>query len=281
MARMLRPLTAAALLLLAAGWRAQEPPLPEPRAFLAEALKHLRSNDLVRSRYSFIETETRYTHDAAGHVVTKQTRIYEVISSPEPELTYRRLVSVDGVRPADLAKRDAEQQQKEREWLQRRELEGLDARQARFRKQEIEDRKEQAVVDELTSIFDFRMKGRDTIDGRAAIVFTLEPRHGYAPLTPEGRIISHFRGQGWVDEQEHELVRLKSEVLETTSVKFGFILRLLNGSRGVIERRKIDGETWLPTYSRFTGSGRVFFIARIDLDQESVYSSYKKREPDR
>jgi len=278
---MLRPLTAAALLFLAAGGLAQEPPLPEPRAFLAESMRHLRSNDLLRSRYTFTETETRYTHDPAGHVTAKQTRIYEVIPSPEPELTYRRLVSVDGVRPADLAKRDAEQQQKEREWLQRRQLEGLDALQARFRKQEIEDRKEQAVVDELTSIYDFRMTGRDTIDGRTAIVFACDPRPGYAPLTPEGRIISHFRGQGWVDEQEHELVRLKSEVLETTSVKFGFILRLLKGSRGVIERRKIDGETWLPTYSRFTGSGRVFFIARIDLDQESVYSSYRKRAPDR
>jgi hypothetical protein len=62
-------------------------------------------------------------------------------------------------------------------------------------------------------------------------------------------------------------------------VKFGFIFRLLKGSRGHIERRKIDGEAWLPTYSRSTGSGRVLFIARIDLDQESEFSSYRRLDP--
>jgi hypothetical protein len=258
---------------------AQEPPLPDPQAFLARSLKNLRSNDMVRSRYTFQDKETRYTYGPDRKVAKTQVRIYEVIPSPEPELTYRRLISVNGVQPADLAKRDAEQQQKEREWLARREQEGLDDRQARVRKQEIEDRKEQAVVAELTSIFDFRMTGRETIDGRPAIGFAFEPRPGYNPRTPQGRVIQNFHGEAWVDEQDFELARLTSEVLETTSVKFGFIVRLLRGSRGRIERRKIDGEAWLPTYSRFTGSGSVFFVHRVDLDQENVYSSYRKREP--
>ena len=272
--------TAVALLLAIAGVaHAQEQPLPDPQRFLADSLKSLRSNDLVRSRYTFTEKETRYTYDSSGHVARKQVRIYDVVPSPEPELTYRRQVSVNGAAPGDLAKRDAEQKRKEREWEANRKREGEDAREARLRKEAEEDRREQAVVAELTSIYDFRMTGRDVIDGRPAIVFTFDPKPGYVPVTPEGRIINHFRGQGWVDEQDHELVRLKVDTLETVSVKFGFIFRLLKGSRGFIERRKIDGDAWLPTYSRFTGSGRVFFVARIDLDQESVYSSYRTKTP--
>jgi YD repeat-containing protein len=272
--------TAVALLLAIAGVaHAQEPPLPDPQRFLADSLKTLRSNDLVRSRYTFTETETRFTYDSSGRVVRKQVRIYEVRPSPEPELTYRRLISVNGVQQPDLPKRDAEQQRKVQEWEASRKREGEDARQARLRKEAEEDRREQAVVAELTSIYDFRMTGRDVIDGRPAIVFTFDPKPGYVPVTPEGRIINHFCGRGWVDEQDRELVRLKVDTLETVSVKFGFIFRLLKGSRGFIERRKIDGDAWLPTYSRFTGSGRVFFVARIDLDQESVYSSYRKKAP--
>ena len=271
---------ALAIVLAAGGMpRAQEPPLPDPRRFLAETMKHLRSNDLVRSDYTYRERETRYSYGTDGGVARRRVRIYEVVPSPEPELTYRRLVSEDGVQPGDLAKRDAEQARKEREWLARRELEGLDERQARQRKREIEELKERAVVDELPSVFDIRMTGRDTIDGRSAIVFTFDPRPGYSPRTPEGRIISHFRGQAWIDEVDHELVRLRMECLDSVSVKFGFIFRLLKGSRGVVERRKIDGEAWLPTYSRFTGSGRVFFVARVDLDQESEYSSYRRKDP--
>jgi YD repeat-containing protein len=258
---------------------AQQLPLPDAEAVLADALTRIRSNDLVRSRYTFTEKETRYTYDSSGHVVRKQVRIYHVVPSPEPELTYRRLLSVNGAVPGDLAKRDAEQKRKEQEWEANRRREGEDAREARARKAAEADRREQAVVDELTSIYEFRATGREVIDGRPAIGYTFEPRPAYGPRTPEGRIINHFSGRAWIDEQDRELVRLHVDCLETVSVKLGFIFRLLKGSRGVIERRKIDNEAWLPTYSRFTGSGRVMFVARIDLDQESVYSDYKKKDP--
>jgi hypothetical protein len=269
-----------ATLVLLAPAQTQEPPLPDARAFLADALTRVRSNDLIRSRYTFTDTETRYSYGVSGNVIKKQVRVYEVDPSPDPELTYRRLVSVNGVQPSDLAKRDAERQKKVREWEAARQREGEGARAARLRKQAEENRREQAVVDELASIYDFRMTGREHIDGRSAIAFTFDPRRGYSPRTPEGRIISHFRGEAWVDEQDRELVRLQVEALESVSVKFGFIFRLLKGSRGHMERRKIDGEAWLPTYSRFRGSGRVFFVARIDLDQENEYSSYRKKAPD-
>jgi hypothetical protein len=279
MIRCPRGLALAALLTCAGAAQAQEPPLPDAQAFLAEALKLVRSNDLIRSRYTFTDTETRYSYDTSGSQVKKQVRVYEVDPSPDPELTYRRLVSVNGVAPKDLAKRDAEHQAKVQEWTARRRREGEDARAARLRREAEADRRERAVVEELTSIYDFRMASRETIDGRPAIAFTFDPRPGYAPRTPEGRIISHFRGQAWLDEQDRELVRLAVEALESVSVKFGFIFRLLKGSRGTMERRKIDGEAWLPTYSRFTGSGRVFLVARIDIDQENRYSSYRKRGP--
>jgi YD repeat-containing protein len=259
--------------------RRQEPPLPDARTFLADAVRLVRSNDLVRSRYTFTEQETRYSYDSSGRVVRKQVRVYEVRPSPEPELTYRRLVKVNGVEPKDLARRDAEQKRKEEAWAASRGREGENARAARLRRAAEEDQRERAVVDELQSIYDFRLTGRETIDGRAAITFEFDPHPGYSPKTPEGRILNHFRGKAWIDEADRELVRLRVDCLESVSVKFGFIFRLLKGSRGFIERRKIDGEAWLPTYSRFTGSGRVFFIARVDLDQESEYSAYRRITP--
>ena len=272
--------TAAVLTVGIAGFaHAQEPPLPDAKQFLAESTRRLRSNDLLRSRYTFTEEETRYTYNSSGRVVKAQHRVYEIHPSFEPELTYRRLVSVNRVPQNDLANRDAEHQKKVQDWTAAREREGQSAREARLRREAEEDRAEQAVVDELTAIYDFRMTGRETIDGRPAIVFALEPRPAYSPRTTQGRIIKSFRGQAWVDEQDRELVRLKTDVLETVSVKFGFIFRLLKGSRGIMERRKIDGETWLPTYTRFTGAGRVFLIWRVDLDQETYFTSYRKRDP--
>jgi hypothetical protein len=257
----------------------QDPPLPDSERFLSDVLKTLRSNDLVRSRYTFTEKETRYTYDASGRVVKMQRRVYDVDPSFEAELTHRRLVSVNGVQPNDLAKRDAEHQLKVREWTAARQREGQNAREARLRREAEADSAERAVVDELTSIYDIRMTGREMIDGRPAIVLTFDPRPGYTPRTPQGRIINHFRGRALVDEQDRELVRMEVEVLQTVSVALGFIVRLVKGSRGLMERRKLDGESWLPTYTRFTGAGRVFFIWRIDLDQETEFTSYRKKEP--
>ena len=58
-------LAAAAIALAIAGIaHAQEPPLPDAKQFLAESMKRLRSNDLLRSRYTFTEEETRYTYDS-------------------------------------------------------------------------------------------------------------------------------------------------------------------------------------------------------------------------
>jgi hypothetical protein len=276
-----RPLQTVALiaLTLAGSAQSQQPPLPDAKQFLAESMRRLRSNDLLRSRYTFTEEETRYTYDSSGSVVKTQHRVYEIQPSFEPELTYRRLVSVNGVPQNDLAKRDAEHQKKVQEWTAAREREGQNAREARLRREADEDRAEQAVVDELPAIYDFRIIGRESVDGRTAIVYAFEPRPACSPSTPQGRIIKNFRGQAWVDEQDRELVRLKTDVLETVSVKFGFIFRLLKGSRGIMERRKIDGETWLPTYTRFTGAGRVFLIWRVDLDQETYFTTYRKRDP--
>jgi hypothetical protein len=277
---MTRPLSLApllALLALAGGSHAQQPALPDARAFLDQSLARIRSNNLLRSRYTFTEKETRYTYDSLGRVVTTQHRVYEVDPSLEPELTYRRLVSVNGVEPVDLAARDAEHRRKVQGWTAARQREGQSAREARLRREAAENSAEQAVVDELTAIYDFRMTGRETIEGRPAIVYALDPQPGYTPRTPQGRIIKSFRGQAWVDEEDRELVRLKTNVLETVSVKFGFVVRLLQGSRGHIERRKIDGETWLPTYTRFTGSGRVLLVWRVDLDQATEFISYRRK----
>jgi hypothetical protein len=277
---MTRPLSLApllALLALAGGSHAQQPALPDARAFLDQSLARIRSNNLLRSRYTFTEKETRYTYDSLGRVVTTQHRVYEVDPSLEPELTYRRLVSVNGVEPVDLAARDAEHRRKVQGWTAARQREGQSAREARLRREAAENSAEQAVVDELTAIYDFRMTGRETIEGRPAIVYALDPQPGYTPRTPQGRIIKSFRGQAWVDEEDRELVRLKTNVLETVSVKFGFVVRLLQGSRGHVERRKIDGETWLPTYTRFTGSGRVLLVWRVDLDQATEFISYRRK----
>jgi hypothetical protein len=261
--------------------RAQDArPLPDPQAFLAETVKHLRSNDLVRSQYVFRQTDTRVSRDSSGRVKKTDVKVYEVFPAPEPSLTYQRLILVNGVPPANLAEKDREQAARVMKWAGQRAREGDSARAARERKRAEDDRHEAAVVDEILALYRITMTRRESIAGRPAIRFTLDPRLDFQAKSDEAAIIRKFRGRAWVDEEDHELARLEMEVVEPVSIGLGIIARLYTGSHATIERAKVDAGTWLPTRSHFVGSGRILLVRRVDVDQLSEYGSYRRLTAD-
>jgi hypothetical protein len=271
----------AAFLVLQSLPRAQDTrPLPDQQVFLAEARKYLRSNDLVRNQYFFKQTDTRVSRDSAGRPQETDVRVYEVYPAAESSLTYRRLILRNGGRPADLESKDREQAAKMKKWTDERDREGAGARAARERERAEADRHEAAVVDELPAIYRITMTGREWMAGRPAIAFTLDPRPDYKAKTDEAGIIRKFKGRAWIDEADHQLARLEMEVVEPVSIGLGIIARLFMGSHATIERRKIDGETWLPTRSHFVGSGRLLLLRRLDIDQLSEYSDYSRLTAD-
>jgi len=271
------PIILSVVLLLPAAPLAQDArPLPDRTSFLAETVKRLRSNDLVLSQYVFRQTETRVSRDSSGRAKQTDVKVYEVFPAPEHELTYRRLILQNGVRPPDLDRKDRQQAAKVKKWADQREREGVGARAARERKQAEAERHEAALVDEVLALYRITMTGREWIAGRPAIAFTLDPRPDYKPKTDEADIIRKFKGRAWIDEEDHELARLEMEVPAPVSIGLGIIARLYTGSHATVERQKVDGQTWLPSRSHFVGSGRILLVRRIDIDQLTEYGDYKR-----
>ena len=270
------PVLVSAILLLSAAPRTQDQrPLPDLQTFVAQTKPHLRSNDLVLRQYTFKETETRVSRDSSGRIEETDVRTYEVYPA-ERSLTYRRLILENGARPADLDQKDREQAAKVKKWAEERAREGVSARTARERKHAEADRHEAEIVDDVLALYRITMTGREWIAGRPAIAFTLDPRAGYKGKTDEADIIRKFKGRAWIDEEDHELARLEMEVAEPVSIGLGLIYRLNTGSHATIERRKVDGQSWLPARSHFVGTGRLLLLRRIDIDQLSEYSDYRR-----
>jgi microcompartment protein CcmK/EutM len=136
------------------------------------------------------------------------------------------------------------------------------------------------VVEEVIALYRITMTGRESIAGRSTIAFTLDPRPEYKARTKEAGIIKKFKGRAWIDEQDHELARLEMEAIDSVTIGFGVVARLYAGSRAVIERRKVIGDTWLPARSHFVGGGRLLLVKRIDIDQLSEYADYRKPTAD-
>src|SRR5262245_16424502 len=126
-------------------------PLPELAPFLQEVRKHLRSDRLLLSQYTYVEKNVEKQLDDKGNVKKTDTEIYEVYPSLEEGQTYSRLVEKNGkpVPAGEIEKQDRQHDKKVRERVRKLEREGVSERDKRLAKEAEEKRKEEETIDEL------------------------------------------------------------------------------------------------------------------------------------
>jgi hypothetical protein len=251
------------------------PVVADTRAFLEEVKANLRSDSALLEQYTFIETYTERRLDGKGTVKKALVETYEVYPSVEPRKLYRRLVARDGqpLSEKELAERDRKQEAK----IARREQRlAAENEAARAKREEESQRKERAVIDEVWLMDEFRIVAREVVDGRPTIVIEFEPRPGFKPVTEGGKVIQKFAGRAWVDEQDRQLVRLETRLVDSLGVGPARVARLQKGSTAYFQRRKINGEIWLPAEARFTGKARVLLVFGGGLDVIARYDDYRK-----
>ena len=80
-------------------------------------------------------------------------------------------------------------------------------------------------------------------------------------------MIQKLAGRAWIDEEDRQLVRLEARLLDTLGVGPARVARLQKGASAYFQRRKINGEIWLPSEARFTGEAKVLLVfgARVDI----------------
>jgi hypothetical protein len=251
------------------------PIVADTRAFLEEVRRNLQSDGALLEQYTFTETYTEQKLDGRGGVKKTKVETYEVYPSVEPRKLYRRLVARDG-RPVS-EKELADQDRKHEEKMARREARRAARSEAeRAQREEEKRREERAVIDEVFLMDEFRLTGRELVDGRPAIVVEFEPRPGYKPVTEGGKLIQKFSGTAWIDEADRQLVRLETRLIENLGVGPARIARLQKGASAYFVRRKVNGEIWLPSEARFTGRAKVLLVFGGALDVTSHYFDYRK-----
>ncbi|HVG83628.1 MAG TPA: hypothetical protein VM820_03885 [Vicinamibacterales bacterium] len=265
----------ACLILPAAG---QERPLPDYDAFMAEARQRLQADDVRQSGYVYVETRREQKLDASGRATKETVNVFESYPALPGESRWQRQTVKDG-RPlsaAELAKQDRERQEKVMEYARKLEREPDKVRAAEQKKRDEERRETDQAVDDALRIYDIRMVGRESIAGYETIAFTFTPRNNAKPRTSEGKVMRHFAGKAWVSETEYELVRLEAEAIETASFGLGLLARVHKGSKASFERRKVNGEAWLPASATYTASARLFLLKRLRIGGTAEFSDYRK-----
>jgi hypothetical protein len=280
--RSLRQLAAGVSVLLASciggTSEGREPALPDPETFKREVRARLLGDRELQSRYTYIEKREEIDISNLGGVSEGPVKVYEVYPSREPGGTYKRLISVDGVplTPAELAKGDRKHQRDLRRDRERRQRETAQERKRRLEKEADEQRERAAIIDEIFDAYDIRLVGREAISGNQTVVVTLEPLGSHSPRTDEGELMKKLRVKAWISESDYELVRVEARVIEDVTVGWGIIGRLHAGTWGLYERRKVNGEVWLPLREVVDASGRTLLVRTFKVNTLTEWSGYRR-----
>lgn len=257
------------------GQEPPESPLPDTRVFLEDVRKNLRSDGSLLDQYTFTEEFTEKRLDSKGGVKKARRETYEVYPSYEPGELYRRLVARDGVRlsETELAEQDRKQEAKTEKREKRRSSEDAAEREKRLMERRL---REQRVVDEVFLMDEIVIVGRETVDGRPTVIVDFTPKPGYRPITKGGKVIQKIQGRAWIDEADRQLVRLETRLLDNMGVGPARVARLQSGSSGYFQRRKVNGEIWLPAEASFTGAAKMLLVFGARVQLSSRYSDYRK-----
>lgn len=266
--------------ILVAAPLAQERPLPDFNTFASEVKKHLATDEERQSGYVFNERRVEQKVNADGRVTGQSVRVFEVYPGLPGEDRYRRLIEEDGraVAPNKLAQQDAERRKKAEEYARKQTV--VSERQKEARQLDKARQEYSAAVEDIFRIYDIQMLRREQIEGIDTILATLTPKPGARPQTDDGRVMRHFKARAWISESDYELVRVEIEAIDNLSFGLGLLARVHKGTVATYQRRKVNGETWLPLQVTWTASGRVLLMRRLRLRGISEFSNYRRYSVD-
>ena len=246
-------------------------PLPQLEEFLEHVKKKLTGDRLLQSQYTFNRHETTQIIDRHGELKRSWSKEWEVFPSVDPKLSYERLIEKDGkpIKSSRIEKQDRAHRKKT-EKIKQLSPEHIE------KKHQQERQEEQRRIEELFRLLEFRSQDRETIEGISTIVVSFEARPSYRPKLKAVRPLRKMRGQAWICEDDHMLVKVEIELMKAVTLAWGAVARLHKGARLRFTRRKVNDEVWLPDESYFQGSGRVLLVKEFRMEIRNRYSDYRK-----
>jgi hypothetical protein len=263
----MRPLWRASLILCAAAavW-GQDPRELVRRSIAQDQLDWVRMKD-----YTWQAQSVERHFNSQGKVESRKQEAWEtLILDGEPQ---RRMLERDG-KALSVEEKRKEQSRLDRESA-RLGKETPAEKQRRLEDARKRRQREFAFLSEIPDLFDLRLEGESTIDGRPVWVVSGAPRPNAQPKSRDAKVLLKLRGRMWIDKATYQWAKVEAET--TGTISWGvFLARLNPGAKLVFEQTELNSELWLPKRLFVSGSGRVGLLKRLSEDQEIQWSNYKK-----
>jgi len=228
---------------------------------VSRSVANNNANWKVAPQYGFKE------RDVTTKSGRRTTRTYEVTmidGSP-----YNKPIAINGkaLSASELKNEDAKEQ-RERE---RRRAESPAQRRKRIDQFERERRQDHALMTEMIKAFQFKLAGKESVNGRECFRVDATPRPGYVPRSRDTKVLTGMRGTLWIDTEQYQWVRVTAAVFRP--VAFGlFIAHVRPGTEFTLDEAPV-GRVWMPSHFVTRVKANVLVWSR-DSTEDETYTDY-------
>ncbi|MGC9996688.1 MAG: hypothetical protein ABSE79_15325 [Terriglobia bacterium] len=240
-------------------------PLPDIKRLLSDVQDNQKQLEGVVDQYSCTENEEERELDKNGQV--KKTTVKEYMDFYLGGELVRREVKKDGkpLTTDEQKKEDGRIEKRIRDY-DKKKSEGEDA----------SKKKERIDVSTFLRSSDFTHPRWEQFRAHEVIVFDFAPNPAYKPRNKTEDLLHKLVGTLWVDDQDHQVVRLEAHLSDSFKLAGGLLASIRKGSSLVMEQAKTNGEVWLPSYVDAHFSARLLLLSSAVGDYASKFSDYKK-----
>jgi len=248
-----------------------EPVPTDPKEIVRRSVEVDHHNFERAQKYTCVQREVVKHLDKHGKVKSTEIKTWD-INYYFGEF-YSRLVQVDD-KPLSEKEQKKEDEKLEK-FLAKHRKESEDDREKRRRKEQKEREEGRAFVRDVVNAYDFRLVGDEKVSGEDAWIVEATPRKDFQPTQPHADMLKKIKGRIWIEKNEYNWVKVEAEAIDTIS--FGwFLFRIHPGSRFVLENTHVNNELWAFRRLYINGSARLALLKNESIDQEDVFSNYKK-----
>lgn len=228
-----------------------------------------REAELLEANYIYHSAVRETRTDADGKPKSTETREFDMFWLQG--VPVQKLLVKNGKRlsPEELKKEDGRIDKEVQKAHERR------ARNSASGKQTDPRGEEEITVSRMLALGTFAHPRRTSRNGRdtIAVDYTGDP-HAKTQNRAEAAF-KNLAGTVWVDENDHEIVRLEGRFAHSFKIAGGLLADIQEGTHFTLDRNKVNGEVWLPTQASAAGSARLLFY-RVHGRVEVANSEFRR-----
>lgn len=221
--------------------------------------------------FTYRQRQQRRQYDSSGTLRQTTIRTWEISfleGSP-----YRRLVARNDI-PLSAGEQESEDERMRYAAEQRRRESPAD-RAKRVDEWERSQQRQREPLAEVPDAFDFKLAGKETVDGEPVYAIDASPRPAYRPRSSSGSYLTRMKARFWIAKRDFACLRMEAETLDTIAIG-GILVRLAKGGSLSMEQGRVEGGLCLPKHYAIRASARVALIKVVRTDVEYTLDDFHR-----